>query len=101
MAARFPLPNGAVLEIASVLGSAVAFTALTNAKPPVAASVGHSIENGDVLLINSGWALINDRAVKASGITADAFALAGLNTANVDKYTVGAGAGSAMSGSAG
>jgi len=96
MAARFPLPNGAVLEIASVMGSAVAFTALTNAKPPVAASVGHDIENGDVLLINSGWALINDRAVKASGVTADAFALAGLNTTNTDKFTVGAGSGSVI-----
>ncbi|AXJ04898.1 phage tail protein [Pseudomonas fluorescens] len=96
MAARFPLPNGAVLEIASIMGSAVAFTALTNAKPPVAASVGHDIENGDVLLINSGWALINDRAVKASGVTADAFALAGLNTTNTDKFTAGAGVGSVI-----
>ena len=48
MAARFPLPNGAVLEIARVIGSAVPFTALTNAKPPVATSADHTIQNGDV-----------------------------------------------------
>ncbi|WP_256575819.1 hypothetical protein [Pseudomonas sp. BTN1] len=44
MAARFPLPNGAVLEIASVLGSAVPFTALTNAKPPVLRPLGTALK---------------------------------------------------------
>lgn len=46
MAARFPLPNGSVLEIASTLGTAVAFTAITNAKPPIASATGHSLEMG-------------------------------------------------------
>lgn len=96
MAARIPLPNGSVVEIASVLGTAVPFTSLTNAKPPVAASVGHGIDAGDILLINSGWALINDRAVKASGVTADAFSLAGLDTTNEERFTAGAGAGAVV-----
>lgn len=96
MAARIPLPNGAVLEIASILGSAVAFTALTNANPPVASSAGHDIEDGDVLLVNSGWALINDRAVRASDVTTDAFALDGLDTTNTDQFTAGAGVGSVV-----
>ena len=96
MAARFPLPNGAVLEIARVIGAAVPFTALTNAKPPVATSADHTIQNGDVLLVNSGWALINDRAVKASAVAADAFSLAGLDTSDVERYTAGAGVGSVL-----
>lgn len=96
MAAKFPLPNGSVLEIASVFGAAVAFTALTNAAPPVATSVGHDIENGDVLLVSSGWALIANRAVSAASVAADTFALKGLNTTSVDKYTPGAGVGSVL-----
>ncbi|MFF7108919.1 phage tail tube protein [Pseudomonas sichuanensis] len=96
MAARFPLPNGSVLEIASVLGAAVDFTALTNAAPPVATSVGHSIENGDVLLLSSGWARITDRAVLAASVVADTFALKGLDTTDTDVYTPGAGLGSVM-----
>ncbi|RFP99993.1 phage tail protein [Pseudomonas putida] len=96
MAAKFPLPNGSVLEIASVFGAPVAFTALTNAAPPVATSVGHDIENGDVLLVSSGWALIADRAVSAASVAADTFALKGLNTTSVDKYTPGAGVGSVL-----
>ncbi|WP_060516484.1 MULTISPECIES: phage tail protein [Pseudomonas] len=96
MAAKFPLPNGAVLEIASVLAAAVAFTALTNAAPPVASAAGHTIKNGDVLVVSSGWSLINDRAVRAASVAADKFSLAGLNTTNTDKYTAGAGVGSVI-----
>ncbi|AGN82027.1 phage tail protein [Pseudomonas sp. GD03651] len=96
MAAKFPLPNGAVLEIASVLAAAVAFTALTNAAPPVASAAGHTIKNGDVLVVSSGWSLINDRAVRAASVAADKFSLAGLNTTNADKYTAGAGLGSVI-----
>ncbi|EPJ8753430.1 phage tail protein [Pseudomonas putida] len=96
MAAKFPLPNGAVLEIASVLAAAVAFTALTNAAPPVASAAGHTIKNGDVVVVSSGWSLINDRAVRAASVAADKFSLAGLNTTNTDKYTAGAGVGSVI-----
>ncbi|GLO05592.1 phage tail protein [Pseudomonas putida] len=96
MAAKFPLPNGAVLEIASVLAAAVAFTALTNAAPPVASAAGHTIKNGDVLVVSAGWSLINDRAVRAASVAADKFSLAGLNTTNTDKYTAGAGVGSVI-----
>lgn len=96
MAAKFPLPNGSVLEIATVFGAAVAFTALSNAAPPVATSDDHTVVNGDVLLVNSGWALITDRAVRAASATADTFALSGLNTTNVDKFTPGSGIGSVV-----
>lgn len=96
MAARIPLPNGSVLEIASTLGAAVPFTALTNAKPPVASAVGHSIDADDILLISSGWALINDRTAKAADVTTDAFSLAGLDTTNTDRFTAGAGVGSVV-----
>lgn len=96
MAAKFPLPNGSVLEIASVFGAAVAFTALTNAAPPVATAAGHDIESGDILLVSSGWALIADRAVRAAAVAADTLALSGLNTTNVDKYTPGSGVGSVL-----
>lgn len=96
MAAKFPLPNGAVLEVAAVLGAAVAFTALTNAAPPVATAAGHDIEDGDILLVNSGWARITDRAVRAAAVVTDTFALGGLNTVNPEIYTAGAGLGSVV-----
>lgn len=96
MAARFPLPNGAVVEIASVLGAAIPFTAITNAAPPVLSAVGHSLEDGEVILLNSGWSKIADRAARVSGSAADEFALTGLNTADEEIYTPGAGIGSVI-----
>jgi len=96
MAARFPLPNGAVVEIASVLGSAIPFTAITNAAPPVLTAAGHSLEDGDVILLNSGWSKITDRAARVSDSAADEFALAGLNTTDDEIYTPGAGIGSVI-----
>ncbi|MNE37100.1 Phage tail protein [compost metagenome] len=60
----------------------------------MATAAGHTIQNGDVLLVNSGWALISDRAVKASNVADDAFSLAGLDTSDAEKFTAGAGVGS-------
>ena len=94
MTERFPLPNGAVLEIAATLGKAVAFTALSNAPTPKATAVGHTLKNDDTVLVTSGWSLITDRAARVTAVTADAFGLAGMNTTNLNKYTAGAGAGS-------
>ncbi|WP_313739975.1 phage tail protein [Pseudomonas sp.] len=96
MTERFPLPNGAVLEIAGALGKAVAFTALTNATAPSAAAAGHNLKNGDTVLVNSGWSLINDRAARVTGVTADAFRLDGMDTSNLNKYTAGSGVGSVV-----
>lgn len=93
MATRFSLPNGAVLEIASALGAPVAFTALSNANPPVATAAGHKLKNDDVLLVNSGWSLINDRAARVSKAATDTFALGGLDTSRADRYGAGAGVG--------
>lgn len=96
MAARFPLPNGAVLEVASLFGVAVPFTTITNAAPPVLTAVGHGLDNDTVVLVDSGWSKIADRAAKIAGITTDSFTLRGLNTSNTELYTPGSGLGSVI-----
>lgn len=95
MAARFPLPNGAVLEIASVLGTSVPFTAATNAAPPVFTGA-NDFDDGDVILLNSGWSKITDRAGRVGGATATEFAVLGLNTSDAEIYTPGSGLGSVV-----
>lgn len=96
MAARFPLPNGAVVEIASVLGAAIPFTAITNAAPPVLTSTAHGLDDGTILLLNSGWSKIADRAARVAASAANEFALPGLNTVNDEIYTPGSGIGSVI-----
>lgn len=96
MAARFPLPNGAIIEIASTLGAAIPFTAITNAAPPVVSAADHGLDATDVVLIDSGWARLTDRAARVTSPMADSFGLGSISTANAEIYTPGAGLGSVV-----
>ncbi|WP_028693950.1 phage tail protein [Pseudomonas cremoricolorata] len=99
MTERFPLPNGAVLEIAGTLGQAVPFSALSNAAKPAATAKGHTLKNGDIVLINSGWSLVNNRATRVSDVATDTFVLDGLDTSSVARYSPGAGVGKVVTAS--
>ncbi|WP_342649089.1 phage tail tube protein [Pseudomonas sp. REB1044] len=96
MAARFPLPNGAIVEIAATLGTAIPFTAITNAAPPVLSAAAHGLKANDMVLIDSGWAKLTDRAARVTSPTTDSFALGAVDTSNVDLYTPRAGVGSVI-----
>ena len=96
MAARFPLPNGAIVEIAATLGAAVPFTAITNAAPPVLSATGHALTAQDVVLIDSGWAKLTDRAARVVNPLTDSFGLGSISTADADIFTPGAGLGSVI-----
>lgn len=93
----FKLPNGAILEIGSVFTAAVLATAISNANPAVVSAAGHALEDGDVVVVNSGWTRLNDRVARVDAAAADSFSLDGVNTTNVDVYTAGAGKGSVRS----
>ncbi|MGR1216623.1 phage tail protein [Metapseudomonas otitidis] len=94
--AKFPLPNGAVLEIATGFDAKIAFTAITNAKPPVLTAAAHGLQNGEVVLIESGWARLSDRATVVSNVTTDSLSLLGVDTRNAQQFTAGAGVGSLL-----
>lgn len=96
MAARFPLPNGAIVEIAMTLGAAIPFTAISNAAPPLLTAEDHSLDAQDVVLIDSGWARLTDRAARVTNPLTDSFALGSISTANAEIYTPGAGVGSVI-----
>ncbi|MHA6885723.1 phage tail protein [Ralstonia pseudosolanacearum] len=88
------LPNGTTFAIAASYGPAKAFTAITNAKPAKLSSVAHGFAKGTVLEVTSGWARLNDRVARADVVTADAFALEGVDTTNANVYPAGTGIGS-------
>lgn len=91
----FKLPNGSTFEVASAYGSAVTITALSNANPAVATAAGHTLENGDVVLITSGWPKLNGRLARVASVAAGTFALEGIDTTDTAKYPAGSGIGSA------
>lgn len=88
------LPNGAVFSLATTLGAAVAVTALSNAAQAVATAAGHTLADGDIVEVVSGWPALNGRVARVIDSAADSFSLEGIDTTNVTKFPTGAGIGS-------
>lgn len=88
------LPNGSIISIAATYGSAIPFTALSNAAPPVASSVAHGLLDNDVIEVKSGWGALSDRVVLADQLTVDTFALKGIDATSTTRYPVAGGLGS-------
>lgn len=93
----FRLPNGATMEIAATFSALALVTAISNANPAVATSTSHTFEDGDIVVVTSGWSRLNERAVRVANALTNTFALEGVNTLNAQVYTTGGGAGSARS----
>lgn len=94
MAKRLALPNGATVQIATGLDAPIAFTAITNASPPVVTSTAHGLLAGDYVVVSSGWCELDQQAYKVGAVDTDSFTLVGANTTNTTKYPAGGGAGS-------
>ncbi|WP_095093842.1 phage tail protein [Pseudomonas sp. Irchel 3A5] len=90
----FKLPNGAIMEIASVFSAAVLATAISNAAPAVVQAAGHDLEDGDIIVVTSGWTRLNDRVARVDAALTDSFALEGIDTTKTNVYTASAGVGS-------
>lgn len=91
----FRLPNGATFQIAATFTALALVTAISNANPAVASSTAHNFEDGDVVVVTSGWSRLNDRAVRVDNALTNTFELEGINTLNSQIYNTGGGAGSA------
>lgn len=88
------LPNGITLALATAYGSPLTVSALTNANPAVATSTAHGLSDADIVVVTSGWQKLNDRAVRVSGSTTNAFDYEGIDTSSTTLYPAGSGTGS-------
>lgn len=88
-------PNGTIFSVATVYDAAKTISAVTNANPGVASSTAHGYNDGDIVVVSSGWTGLNDRVVRVADKTTDAFSLEGIDTTNTSKFPPGAGVGSA------
>lgn len=88
------LPNGAIFAIAAGYAAVTPVTALTNAKPPVATAAGHTLVDGDIVEVTSGWTRLDGRIGRVGGAANDNFSLEGFDATNVDAYPAGSGVGS-------
>lgn len=94
MATRIPLPNGSIFQIAATFGPETPITAISNANPAVATSAANGLDEGDLVLVTSGWGKLDGRGARAVDVAAGSFSLENINTSNPIFYTAGSGIGS-------
>lgn len=87
------LPNGAIVEIASGLDSAVTITALSNASPAVATAT-NTYADGDYVVVTSGWSALTDRVVRVDSPSGTDFDMEGIDTTDTGRFSAGGGTGS-------
>jgi len=88
------LAIGTTASIASTYGASKAMSAVTNANPAVATlEAAHGVIVGDIIHINSGWELLDNRVVRVSAVSTNDVTLEGVNTVDTDLYPPGTGAG--------
>lgn len=85
--------NGARHAIATAVSAATAFTAASNASPPVLLTTTPPTA-GAVVLVNSGWSLLNEVVGRAASVVAaTSFALEGYDATDTNLFPAGEGAG--------
>lgn len=90
------LPNGVVFSLGVTLDSAKTISAISNANPAVATAAAHGYNDGDLILLKSGWQKINERIWRVDGKDSGSFELEGADTTATSNYPAGQGAGSSQ-----
>lgn len=93
--ASIPLPNGAQIALATTIGTAMAVSAISNANPAVATAAGHTLTEGGIALLNTGWTKTDNSVIRVGDVASGTFGIEGLNAINTTRYPTGGGAGSA------
>jgi hypothetical protein len=87
--------NGTKFAIASTIGSAITMSAITNATEAVATlSAAHGVVVNDILVLTSGWELINERVARVKTVATNDVTLELINTSSTANYPAGEGVGS-------
>ncbi|KDD61073.1 phage tail protein [Bordetella bronchiseptica] len=83
-----------MFSVSTGLGAAVAVSAITNANPAVASATSPP-KAGTILIMKSGWPELNERVVRAVNTASNTFALEGIDTTKVGRFSKGQGIGTA------
>lgn len=88
------LPNGAIISIASGLGSPVTVTAVTNASQAVVTTgAAHGYTTGDFVRFSSGWSRATEKVFRIAAASGSVLTLEGYDTSNTTTYPAGSGVG--------
>lgn len=94
----FRLPNGSTVDFAATYSADVTITGISNANPAVVSAAGHTFEEGDIVVITSGWVRLTGRAFRVGTVEAGTtFTLESLDTTDTAQFPTGTSAGSVKS----
>lgn len=85
-------PDGSVIGFSTAIAAPIPFTAITNAAVPEITTAG-SIAEDSILVVQSGWPSLNNRAVVAGATLSTETELIGVDTADTTLYPAGRGIG--------
>ncbi len=88
------VPKGTTYFIASAFAAPRTTTVVTNAAEAVVTSATHTLANGDIVEVTSGWGRLNKRAFRIKSVTTDTFVLEGADTSSTSLFPPGGGVGS-------
>jgi len=79
------------VEVESTLATGLAVSAITKASPGVCTATGHSLINGDVVImdVNAGMVELDGQAVRVSAAATGVFTLEDLDTSDYSTFTSG------------
>lgn len=92
----YAFPEGSKFFFSETFAPSKTVTAITNDSPAVATSAAHGYNDGDEILLLSGWEDAADTIYKVDQKTVDTFDILGLNTTDTTWYAPGSGIGSAQ-----
>lgn len=85
---------GSVVQIATALATAKAFSAITNAAEAVATfEASHGLAPGDYVLIASGWGDLDGRTVRVGAVSTNDVTLEDVDTSDTSRFPPGSGVG--------
>lgn len=88
------LAVGTTVAIASAYAASKNMTAITNATSAVATlEAAHGVVVNDYVEVNSGWARLNSRVLKATAVATNDVTFGGVDTSSTSRYPSGSGAG--------
>jgi hypothetical protein len=89
----YSFPEGSHFYFTETLADAIPVTEITNASPAVATSAANGLTDASEVLFSSGWEDASDTVFRIGALADDTFSLLGLNTADVNLFSPGAGIG--------
>lgn len=85
-------PDGSVIGFSTAIAAPIPFTAITNAAVPEITTAG-SIAEDSILVVQSGWPSLNNRAVVAGATLSTETELIGIDTTDTELFPAGRGIG--------